>query len=221
MTPVVRLEGIHKRYPQGPHVLRGVNLELRPGEFTAVTGPSGSGKTTLLNLLGLLDSPDEGTLLFEEREVLSNDKALRAELRKKRIGFVFQQPLLFPKRSVLENVVFRARYLPGPRRDWERAAAERLTQLGLAELAGRPAATLSGGEAQRVSIARALLVPPALLLADEPTGNLDHENALRVLDALTRAAADGISVLLVTHNLSLLQNVHRQLRCEGGRLMDA
>jgi len=218
MTPAVSLRGIHKRYPNGPHVLRGVNLDLSPGEFAAVTGPSGSGKTTLLNLLGFLDKPDEGSLFFEGREIRPDDKARQTELRKNRIGFVFQQPLLFPKRSVLENVIFRARYLSKPRRDWDRPARERLEQLGLAGLAERPAATLSGGEAQRVAIARALLVPPALLLADEPTGNLDHENALRVLEALTRAAAAGIAVLLVTHNSALIQNVNRHLRCEAGQL---
>lgn len=221
MNAVAELRGVHKSYPKGPHVLRGVDLRLDPGDFLAVTGPSGSGKTTLLNLLGLLDEPDEGELLVEGVPVEPGNREQRTELRKHRIGFIFQHPILFPGRTVLENVLFRARYLERPRASWVPRAKDCLERLGLAELMHRPAGTLSGGEAQRAAIARALLVSPNLLLADEPTGNLDDANAAEVMRALAGAAEYGVAVLLVTHNLSLLQQVKRHLVCREGRLQTA
>lgn len=221
MSGVIELRGVHKSYPDGPHVLRGVDLRLDAGDFLAVTGPSGSGKTTLLNLLGLLDAPDQGEVLFDGETLPPGDRNRRTALRKHRIGFIFQHPILFPKRSVLENVLFRARYLNRPRPSWVPKARECLRRLGLDSLSERPAGTLSGGEAQRVAIARALLVSPHLLLADEPTGNLDDENAAEVMRALSDAAEQGIAVLLVTHNLSWLQQVRRHLVCREGRLMES
>lgn len=224
MTPVVETQHLGKTYatPAGPvPVLHDVNLTIGAGEFCAVTGPSGSGKTTLLNLLALLDQPTEGRLLVNGIAVEQAGEATRIDLRKRSIGMVFQKFCLLPHRDVLENVLFRARYLEVDRAQMTEQAMVIMEKLGLARLARREARLLSGGEMQRVAIARALLVTPSLLVADEPTGNLDREAAATVMEALAAANRDGITVLLVTHNLSLLEYATTHYECREGRLCPA
>lgn len=216
--PAVQAEGLSKRYSPGTWVLDAVDLSVNRGEVMGILGPSGSGKSTLLLLLGLLLAPDAGTLTLGGETVPLHSRARCAQIRKNRIGLLFQSPMLFPRMSVLDNVLFRARYLGLPRHAWMPSARERLAALGLCHLADRRADTLSGGEAQRVALARALLTPVDLLLADEPTGNLDTENAHQVARAIAASADSGTAVILVTHNPELLPYTHQQRCCRNGKL---
>ncbi|MCE9615667.1 MAG: ABC transporter ATP-binding protein [Lentisphaerae bacterium] len=227
---VLRLEHIDKQFPTAAgalSVLRGVTLTVRPGEFVVVTGPSGSGKTTLLSLAGLLEPPSAGTIWFDGRCVAgaagpspAGDRALR-ELRARDIGMVFQRFHLLPHRSVLENVLFRFRYLPHDRAAARRASQARLDAFGLGPAADRPVRVLSAGEMQRVAIARAVVRPPRLLLADEPTGNLDRESAAAVMDCFRQLNHSGMTVLMTTHNETWLALATRHLRCRNGTLEEA
>ncbi len=220
-APVLEMRGVRKSFPspQGPvDVLRGVDLAVAPGEFVVVTGPSGSGKSTFLNLAGLLDHPTGGSVRFGGYEVSTLDEAALSRVRGRRIGVVFQRFCLLPRRSALENVLFRFRYLDeGEARARERAAAA-LEMVGLAHAAERPARLLSAGEMQRVAVARAVAVKPDLLVADEPTGNLDHEATDGVMDCFRRLNGEGITVLMVTHNEGLLEYASRHLKCRDGVL---
>ncbi len=221
MTPVIEVRDLHKTYltPGGPvPVLRGVNWQLRAGEFCAITGPSGSGKTTLLNLISLLDQPTRGEIYVEGREVQHADEQARIEVRKHKIGMIFQKFCLLPHRTAWENVLFRARYIEQPDETLADRARSIMDQLGLSGIADRAVRLLSGGEMQRVAIARALLIPPALLVADEPTGNLDRAAASAVMNALAGIHAQGIAVLLVTHNPSLLAYAGTHYECREGAL---
>jgi ABC-type lipoprotein export system ATPase subunit len=217
--PVVRFEAVARTFhpPAGPlPVLRGVDLELRAGEFAVLAGPSGSGKTTLLHLAALLDAPSAGRIRFDGRDTSGLDDAGRSRLRAEAIGLVFQQFHLLPGRSVLENVLFRFRYAPRPAAEARRRALEALERVGLAERADHPARLLSGGEMQRVAIARAAALPPRLLLADEPTGNLDAGASAGAVELLRGFAASGAAVLLATHNPALAAGAARVWDCGGG-----
>ncbi len=204
----------------GRRVLGPVSFTLDAGEFCAVTGPSGSGKSTFLNLAGFLDTPDAGEIHFAGKAVPPGDARTATRLRRDSIGMIFQSVFLLPQRSVLENVLFRARYSGIPRERFMARALDLIDQLGLTARMRQKARLLSGGEAQRVAIARALLTDPALLLADEPTGNLDAESAEEVMRALSDCAARGIGVLLVTHNPALLRHVHAHVECREGRFSE-
>lgn len=221
MNPVLELRGVGKTYfpshRKPVRVLGSVSLKVHAGEFFAVTGPSGSGKTTLLNLMGLLDLPTCGEVLVNGSPVHHASRRARARLRGKTVGMVFQSISLLPRRTVLENILFGGRYTGRSRNDLLPRAKELAETFGLSELTDRPARLLSGGEAQRVAIARALLPGPSLLLADEPTGNLDAEAARRVMDALALAATSGVAVVLVTHNHDLLHHAHTHAECTGNR----
>lgn len=199
----LRLEGVRKsfRTAAGPvEILHGVSLALRPAEFGVVTGPSGSGKTTLLMVAGLLQNADAGQVWFDGQNVSALDDGARSELRKHSVGMVFQKFCLMPHRSTLDNVQFRFRYLATGAREARRLSEAALDRVGLADKAGQAARLLSAGEMQRVAIARALALPPTLLLADEPTGNLDPDSATRVMELFRELNHDGMSILLVTHN---------------------
>jgi putative ABC transport system ATP-binding protein len=199
-------------------VLRGVNLAIHEGEFVAITGPSGSGKSTFLNLAALLDNPTEGSVLFEGIDVSGMGEKALSEIRKRKVGMVFQNFFLLPHRSALDNVIFRFRYLDMGRAEAAERAREALDLIGITHLARQPARLLSGGEMQRVAIARAVALRPRLLLADEPTGNLDSQSAGVVMDSFRRLNDTGISVLLATHNEGLLKYCSRLLVCRDGRL---
>jgi len=198
--------------------LREASLVVRPGEFVVITGPSGSGKTTLLHLAALLERPTQGSVTFEGRETDRLSETETSEIRKRRIGMVFQRFCLLPHRTVLENVLFRYRYvgLPGAA-DRERAMGL-LAELGLEGAAHRRARVLSAGEMQRVAIARAVVLQPAILVADEPTGNLDAAATHRVMACFADLHRRGLTILMVTHNEHLTAYGTRHCVCRDGVL---
>jgi ABC-type lipoprotein export system ATPase subunit len=218
---LLEFKAVDKRYhtPAGEvQALRRVDLKILPGEYVAVTGPSGSGKSTLLNLATLLDRPSAGALCFDGADISSFTESRRTDLRKRAIGVVFQSYHLLPERTVLDNVLFRFRYMDTPPAEARAAAEQALGVTGLAELAERPAHLLSGGEMQRVAIARAIAVPLRLLAADEPTGNLDAEAADKVMACLGRLNRAGTAVLLVTHNEALIGHGRRHVAFRHGQI---
>jgi lipoprotein-releasing system ATP-binding protein len=227
--PAIAARGLRKSYGSGESavaVLRGVELILNPGEFAAVLGPSGSGKSTLLNLLGLMDRPDAGTLSLGGEDAGSLDDDGRARVRNARLGFVFQFDSLLPEFTILENVLMpariaRARSLSAdaPARDLARAEIL-LESLGITKLAARFPSQTSGGERQRAAIARALIQSPSVILADEPTGNLDRENGAKVFADFKRLAREkNAAVILVTHDETQAKTADRILRMNDGLLL--
>ncbi len=216
---ILKLENVSKSFatPRGPvTVLKAVNLTLYPGEFVALMGPSGSGKTTFLNLAALLDRPSSGTIHFGSQDVSALDEPGLNTLRKHRIGMVFQRFCLLSHRTVLENVLFRFRYLDVPRHQALPLARAALDEMKLSLHAHQPARLLSGGEMQRTAIARAVAAPPDLLLVDEPTGNLDHDSAEAVMQCFQTLNRRGMTILLATHNPALLKYCNRCLTCRDG-----
>jgi ABC-type lipoprotein export system ATPase subunit len=218
---MIALQGIGKTYrrPDEPpvHALQDVSLEVERGELVAIVGSSGSGKSTLLNVLGLLDAPDQGRYLLEGRDVAGLPEDERARLRNERIGFVFQASRLLPWASALENVELPLLYAARPRPPV--AARRALEAVGLADRLHHRPSELSGGQQQRVAIARALVNDPAVLLADEPTGNLDPRAADEVMRILRELNAAGRTILLVTHDQALAARCPRIARLEGGRIV--
>jgi ABC-type lipoprotein export system ATPase subunit len=220
---VLRGAGLAKsfRAPGGRplDVLRGVDIALAPGELVAVVGRSGSGKSTLLNLLGCLDRSDAGEVWFGDQRLTDASRVARARFRGRQLGFVFQAYNLIPELTAWENVLLAARYVGRPRAEAERAARGLFERLGVQERAAQYPPALSGGEQQRVAFCRAVLNDPAVILADEPTGNLDDENAA-VLLAELRARAHGgrAAVLLVTHSAELARTADRTLTLMNGQL---
>ncbi len=222
MSDILRLEDLHKDFGTNARtvsVLNGVNFSLKAGEFVAITGPSGSGKSTLLNMASLLDQPTSGAVWFDNQEVGGLDEDALCNIRKHSIGMVFQKYCLLPHRSVLENVMFRYRYLNDKRKLVQKKAREAIDLVGLSDVVDQPARLLSGGEMQRVSIARAIVKRPQLLVADEPTGNLDKDSAQTVMEYFAELHRAGLTILLVTHNETLLDYCSRHLVCSGGNLI--
>ncbi len=220
--PLVKITGLRKNYwKEGRDipVLRGIDLEIHQGDRLSIIGESGSGKSTFLHVLGTLDVPTEGEIQFKGENVFRRPPAQLAVFRNRTIGFVFQFHHLLPEFSALENVAMPAMIQRMPRAEAEERAAKILTEVGLRErLAHRPG-ELSGGEQQRVAIARALVLRPQLLLADEPTGNLDERNAQQIHDLLDRFnESEGLTILLVTHSSSLAKRMPRRLEMKEGRL---
>ena len=221
--PLLSLRGIHKYFGEGEarlHVLHGIDLEVREGEFVAIVGQSGSGKSTLLNLLGCLDRPSGGSYVLDGRDTASMGDDDLSEVRNRSIGFVFQSFQLVPQLTVLENVEVPLFYGGVGLADRHRIAAERLEEVGLGgRLHYRPP-QLSGGEQQRVAIARALANDPALLLADEPTGNLDSATGEQILDLIRRLNGSGRTVVMITHDLKVASAAKRRVRILDGRITD-
>ncbi|MCD6304009.1 MAG: ABC transporter ATP-binding protein [Planctomycetes bacterium] len=227
-TPAIEVRGLHKSYRLGKeniHVLRSVSFSVAPGRFVAVVGPSGSGKSTLLHLLGLLDRPDRGEILIEGIEATRLPRRRRNRIRCRDIGFVFQFYHLLPELSVLQNVLLPAKvgsslagYLRARRRLRDRAA-EVLRQVGLGERLKHRPRELSGGERQRVAIARALMNDPKILLADEPTGNLDMKTGRQIMETIRRLSrSSGRTVVMVTHDEHLAASADRIFHLRDGKL---
>jgi lipoprotein-releasing system ATP-binding protein len=223
-APVLRLLDVARSYPQGSgmlEVFRGLNVSLMPGELVALVGPSGAGKSTLLHMAGLLEAPTSGEVFIDRVAASTLPDRDRTRIRRDTIGFVYQAHHLLPEFSALENVVIPQR-IAGKERNAAFADATRiLTHLGLGErLAHRPS-QLSGGEQQRVAIARALANHPRILLADEPTGNLDGRTAAGVFDALVNLVrSEGLAALIATHNLELAARMDRSLVFHDGQLVE-
>jgi putative ABC transport system ATP-binding protein len=222
--PAVEISDVIREYRTGGEVvraLRGVSLHIDAGEYVAVVGPSGSGKSTLMHLVGALERPTAGTIRIAGRDVSRMSDAALARLRNEHVGFVFQQFHLLARTSALDNVALPLVYrgVPAPGR---RAAAESaLAAVGLGHRLRHRPSQLSGGEQQRVAIARALVGDPQLLLADEPTGNLDSRNGAEVMALLERLVVErGVAVVLVTHDLDVAGRAYRQIRMRDGRVAE-
>jgi putative ABC transport system ATP-binding protein len=221
--PVVELIGVSRTFGgDAPvHALRDVNLTIWPGDWLAILGPSGSGKSTLLNIIGLLDRQTAGSYRFGGVDVSALDDLRRAGLRGRRIGFVFQAFHLLPHRSVVENVMLAELYVGAPRRGRRERARAALDRVGLGDRVDFLPTQLSGGERQRAAIARALVGYPSLLLCDEPTGNLDSRNAAGVLDIFEQLSADGLTLVVITHDEQVASRAHRRLRMVDGVVGEA
>lgn len=218
---MVGLEGLRRHYRVGGqqvHALAGVSLEVPRGQFAAIVGPSGSGKSTLLNILGCLDRPDAGRYCLDGTDVSTFDDERASDFRNRRIGFVFQSFHLLPRLTVLENVLLPGRFARQPQDDLDSRARELLDRMGLSQRLDHRPGQLSGGQMQRVAIARALLMRPALLLADEPTGNLDSKSAADVLGLIDEVHAQGQTVVMVTHDGDVAGHAERQIHLRDGRV---
>jgi putative ABC transport system ATP-binding protein len=220
--PVIRLENVHKTYNLGEiqvQALRGVSLEVREGEFVAVMGPSGSGKSTVMNILGCLDRPTRGRYYLDGIDVSGMSKTELARIRNRKLGFVFQQFNLLSRTSALENVELPTVYAGIGPEERAKRAMESLTRVGLADRAGHHPSQLSGGQQQRVAIARALVNRPAILLADEPTGNLDSRTSVEIMQILqTLNEEQGLTIVIVTHEHDIAQYATRALDFRDGKL---
>ena len=227
MPDLLQATDLHKTYHMGSaalHVLQGVDLTVKAGEWVAVLGASGSGKSTLLHLIGALDTPDSGQVLFQERSIFAHSRRQQDVYRNKHVGFVFQQYHLLPELNVLENVTLAAMIGIGPIGWLSKRAAARETatkiidSLGLLPRLKHRPSQLSGGERQRVAIARALVNQPDLLLADEPTGNLDTETGKQIMGVFRQIHDRGQAIVMVTHDERVAREADRQVRLESGRL---
>jgi len=220
-SPVLRVVDLHKYYDLGDarvHALRGVSLGIRRGEFVAIMGASGSGKSTFMNLLGCLDRPTSGQYFLEGVDVANYDKRALAHIRNQKIGFVFQGFNLLARTTALENTALPTLYSKLDRAESQKRALEALTMVSLAERMHHYPSQMSGGQQQRVAIARALVNRPAILLADEPTGNLDSRTSVEILEIFQNLNEQGLTVVLVTHEQDIAQFAKRILIFRDGKL---
>ena len=221
--PVVDLDGVHKAFGQGTaavHALRGVSLRVDRGDYVAIMGASGSGKSTLMHIVGCLDVPTSGRYLLEGIDVGELDESQLALVRNRKLGFVFQAFNLLPRMTTLANVELPLAYGGVRRAERRRRALAALELVGLREVADRPPRTLSGGQQQRAAIARALVTSPSLLLADEPSGNLDSHATGEVLEALDRLHARGATIVVVTHEHEVAAHTRRVITIRDGQVID-
>ncbi|HYO49742.1 MAG TPA: ABC transporter ATP-binding protein [Chloroflexia bacterium] len=220
--PIIRLVGLTRQYRMGPAIVSavaGVDLEIGRGEAVALVGPSGSGKSTLLNLIGGLDRPTSGEIWVDGENVARASARRLVEHRKRRIGFVFQSFNLLPYRTALENVEVPLMLSDLSRGTRRQRARELLEQVGLGARMGHRPSQLSGGEQQRVAIARALANKPSILLADEPTGNLDSATGTEVMHLLRDLNADGLTLILVTHDMTVAAYANKMVRLRDGHII--
>ncbi len=221
IKPVIRVEEVHKYYDLGEtkvHALRGVSLDIRGGEFVAIMGSSGSGKSTFMNLLGCLDKPTSGRYLLEGTDVSQFDKQALAEIRNRKLGFVFQGFNLLARTTALENVELPALYARLDKAERARRAVEALNIVGLGDRVEHFPSQLSGGQQQRVAIARALVNRPAILLADEPTGNLDSRTSVEIMQIFQDLNEQGLTIVLVTHEPDIARYAKRTVVFRDGRI---
>ena len=221
---VIKLEEVHKVYHTGEvdvHAVRGVSLEIQRGEFVAIMGASGSGKSTLMNIIGCLDRATRGRYLLDDTDVQKLDRDELADIRNRKIGFVFQGFNLLSRTSALENVelpmLYEHRGLSG--KEQSHRAMRALETVGLSQRADHHPNQLSGGQQQRVAIARALVNHPALLLADEPTGNLDSQTSIEIMGVFQKLNDDGITIVMVTHELDIARYTRRNVIMRDGRIV--
>lgn len=220
--PLVVLEDITRIFPGPPavHALRGVHLTVERGDYLAIVGPSGSGKSTMLNTLGLLDRPSTGRYELEGIDTSQLTEDERADLRGGALGFVFQSFHLLAHRTVLDNVMLATAYAQVPKAEREDLARAALDRVGLSHRLHFHPSTLSGGERQRVAIARAVSTSPRLLLADEPTGNLDRENSQRIMELFEELGQDGLTIIMITHDHAVAEAAARRVRIADGELLE-
>ena len=220
-APIIHLEEIHKSYFMGKQavtVLKGISLDILKNEYVALMGPSGSGKSTLMNILGCLDSPTAGTYVLNGKDVSKMQDDDLAEVRNKEIGFVFQQFNLLPRMSALENVALPLVYAGIPKKQRLEMAMEVVKKVGLETRSHHKPNELSGGQAQRVAIARALVNNPSIILADEPTGNLDSKTSVEIMEMFQHIHEGGNTVVLVTHEEDIANYARRIIRLRDGKI---
>ncbi|GAA1113929.1 ABC transporter ATP-binding protein [Arthrobacter flavus] len=219
-TALVELRDVTRSFPGPPEVqaLKGINLTVNDGDYLSIVGPSGSGKSTMLNILGLLDRPSVGEYRFDGHLTGGLDEDTRAAVRAQRIGFVFQAFHLMPRRSVLENVMMPMLYSGTPRTEREDRARDALNRVGLSHRVDFLPGTLSGGERQRVAVARAVVTRPSLILADEPTGNLDGTTTTDVMELFEELVTDGLALIIITHDLAVAQRAPTCVHIADGRV---
>lgn len=221
MPPVINIKDLSKTYVMGQtkvHALRGVDLTIDHNEYVALMGPSGSGKSTLMNLLGCLDSPTRGGYQLDGKDVAKMDDNELASIRNEKIGFVFQTFNLLPRQSTLENVALPLVYAGVSRSEREARAHEVLESVGLGDRTDHKPNELSGGQRQRVAIARALVNRPSIILADEPTGNLDTKTSIEIMEIFEQIQSRGNTVILVTHEPDIAEHAHRIVRLRDGEV---
>ena len=222
MDEIIRISDVYKIYNPGPNEVRaldGVSLSVREGEFVAIVGHSGSGKSTLMNILGCLDTPTSGSYLLEGRDVSRFDDRSLSDIRNRQIGFIFQGFNLIPSLSAQENVELPLVYRGIGREERRRLARESLLRVGLENRMTHRPSEMSGGQQQRVAIARAIAARPPILLADEPTGNLDTHSGSDVMDILRRLNNDGHTVILITHDPGIAASARRAVSLQDGRIV--
>lgn len=221
LRPVIEIAGLRRRFLLGSEVveaLRGVDVCIYPGEYVAIVGPSGSGKSTLMNLVGCLDTPNEGSYLLDGEQVHELDDDSLAEIRNRKIGFVFQSFNLLARATAIDNVALPLLYSGMSRRARRAAAVDALGRVHLEHRMDHRPDQLSGGQRQRVAIARALVNRPAVLLADEPTGNLDQKTGVEIVQLFEQLHREGVTVILVTHDHKLAERTRRQIEIVDGQI---
>jgi putative ABC transport system ATP-binding protein len=218
MKSLISARGIEKRYLDGTHALRGVSLDIKAGEFVAIIGPSGSGKSTLLHILGFLDEGSSGDYYFDGRQYAQYKEEERAQMRNKKMGFVFQMFNLLSRATVYENVRLPLLYSDHAQSVWDRRVRHFINSVGLSSRISHTANILSGGERQRVAIARALVNDPSVVFADEPTGNLDSKTGGAVMDILKKFHSDGRTIILITHDTNIANYANRIIEIRDGTI---
>lgn len=223
MEDIIVVEDLHKIYKMGDvdvHALRGVSVIIKRGEFVSVMGPSGSGKSTFMNIIGCLDKPTSGTYFLEGRDISQLDKNRLAEIRNKKIGFVFQNFNLLPRATALENVELPLLYDSIPSGKRTKIVREALAMVGLQEREKHYPTQLSGGQQQRVAIARAIINEPSILLADEPTGNLDTNTSVEIMEIFKALNAQGKTIIMITHDREIARYAGRVIQFRDGKVVN-
>jgi len=219
--PVLRVRNLSKTYMQGKipvHALNDVSFDVEKGEFMSIVGPSGSGKSTLLSMIGLLDKPTSGSVFIDDKEITKAKESEVPKLRREKIGFVFQHFNLIPTLTAFENVDIAMRFARKPKNERKKMAVELLTQMGLADRMKHKPSELSGGEQQRTAIARALSNHPAIILADEPTGEVDTKTRDMIVNLLKKLSEEGHTILVVTHDTAVAQQTGRIITMRDGKI---
>ncbi len=221
MNPIIRIKGIIRNFPLGQEVvkvLKGIDLDIQRGEYVALMGPSGSGKSTLMNLLGCLDTATAGTYELNGKDVSNMTQDELAEIRNKEIGFVFQTFNLLPRTTALDNVALPLIYAGANKEERIKRAEKVLSDVGLADRMDHTPSQLSGGQRQRVAVARALVNHPSIILADEPTGNLDSKTSIEIMALFEEIHSQGNTVIVVTHEEDIAAHAHRVIRLVDGMI---